>query len=82
MDDYATVGGKWARTHPAEGTVGSVFSDPGTILASHDARAHHDVDPPRPVPPQIDENYPLEALTPGVESILRHQGRSEIIVLE
>jgi hypothetical protein len=30
MDDFATVGGKWARTNPTEGRVGSVFSDTGS----------------------------------------------------
>jgi hypothetical protein len=34
MDDYATVGGKWARANPTEGRVGSAFSDPGTLTAS------------------------------------------------
>lgn len=31
LDDYATVGGKWARAHPSQGRVGSAFSDPGTV---------------------------------------------------
>lgn len=35
MDDYATVGGKWQRSDPANGRVGSVFSDPGTVAASY-----------------------------------------------
>ncbi len=29
LDDYAGVGGKWQRSDPAHGRVGSVFSDPG-----------------------------------------------------
>lgn len=39
LDDYATVGGKWARTNPTDGRVGSAFSDPnistvsGTVVA-------------------------------------------------
>lgn len=28
LDDYATVGGKWQRSDPTYGRVGSVFSDP------------------------------------------------------
>lgn len=30
LDDYATVGGKWQRHDPANGRVGSIFSDPGS----------------------------------------------------
>jgi hypothetical protein len=33
LDDYATVGGKWQRTNPTSGRVGSIFSDAGTTLA-------------------------------------------------
>ncbi len=48
MDDYATVGGKWARANPTDGTVGSAFSDPGVMHASHDAVIDSDFafDPP------------------------------------
>lgn len=31
LEDYATVGGKWARTNPTDGRVGSAFSDSGNI---------------------------------------------------
>ena len=34
LDDYAAVGGKWQRTDPASGRVGSVFSDPGTSVST------------------------------------------------
>lgn len=34
LDDYATVGGKWQRSDPAQGRVGSIFSDPGTTIAA------------------------------------------------
>lgn len=34
LDDYATVGGKWSRSNPTEGRVGSAFSDPGVVTAS------------------------------------------------
>ena len=34
IDDYATVGGKWQRSDPTQGRVGSVFSDPGTTIAA------------------------------------------------
>ncbi len=27
IDDYATIGGKWQRTNPTDGRVGSPFSD-------------------------------------------------------
>ncbi len=37
LDDYATVGGKWQRSDPVQGRVGSIFSDAGaTVAASHD----------------------------------------------
>ena len=34
LDDYATVGGKWQRSDPAYGRVGSIFSDPGSTQHS------------------------------------------------
>lgn len=30
--DYAGVGGKWQRTDPENGRVGSVFSDPNSVV--------------------------------------------------
>ncbi|MEZ6136846.1 MAG: hypothetical protein R3C53_18275 [Pirellulaceae bacterium] len=33
IDDYATVGGKWARANPVEGRVGSTLSDSGTAYS-------------------------------------------------
>lgn len=32
LDDYATVGGKWQRSDPTYGRVGSVFSDPNSTV--------------------------------------------------
>ena len=32
LDDYAGVGGKWQRSDPAYGRVGSIFSDPGSAV--------------------------------------------------
>ena len=32
MDDYATVGGKWQRSDPTAGRVGSSFSDPNSTV--------------------------------------------------
>jgi hypothetical protein len=34
LDDYAAVGGKWQRSDPTYGRVGSIFSDPGTGLVT------------------------------------------------
>jgi hypothetical protein len=34
LNDYAGVGGKWQRTDPENGRVGSVFSDPGSVIVS------------------------------------------------
>lgn len=44
LDDYATVGGKWARSNPTQGRVGSVFSDPGVLPASAEVTAYPDMD--------------------------------------
>ena len=33
VDDYATVGGKWQRSNPTHGRVGSIFSDAGTTIS-------------------------------------------------
>lgn len=33
LDDYATVGGKWQRSDPTQGRVGSIFSDPGSSIS-------------------------------------------------
>ncbi len=38
MDDYATIGGKWQRTDPVEGRVGSPFSD-SSVMFGHAAVA-------------------------------------------
>ncbi len=35
LDDYATVGGKWQRTDPTSGRVGSPFSDPNYMAVAH-----------------------------------------------
>lgn len=40
LDDYATVGGKWQRTDPSCGRVGSIFSDPGSTV--HDISMNGD----------------------------------------
>ena len=42
MDDYATIGGKWQRSHPSEGIVGSRFSDPGVVHASTESMAYRE----------------------------------------
>ncbi len=34
LDDYATVGGKWQRSNPTCGRVGSVFSDAGETISA------------------------------------------------
>ena len=34
IDDYATVGGKWNRSDPSHGRVGSIFSDQGYVAGS------------------------------------------------
>lgn len=33
LHDYAGVGGKWQRTDPVQGRVGSLLSDAGEVLA-------------------------------------------------
>ena len=32
--DYAGVGGKWQRTDPENGRVGSIFSDPNSVVGA------------------------------------------------
>ena len=32
--DYAGVGGKWQRTDPENGRVGSIFSDPNSLVGA------------------------------------------------
>ena len=34
LDDYATVGGKWQRSDPANGRVGSIFSGAGATISA------------------------------------------------
>ena len=34
LNDYAGVGGKWQRSDPENGRVGSVFSDPGSVVVA------------------------------------------------
>lgn len=36
LDDYATVGGKWERTNPTSGRVGSILSDHGASVVAHE----------------------------------------------
>lgn len=40
LDDYATVGGKWQRSDPTQGRVGSIFSDPGSTVAAGTVGQH------------------------------------------
>lgn len=40
VDDYATVGGKWQRSDPTQGRVGSIFSDPGSSSAAGSPPMH------------------------------------------
>lgn len=40
LDDYATVGGKWQRSDPTQGRVGSIFSDPGSSIAAGGTGQH------------------------------------------
>lgn len=47
LDDYATVGGKWQRTNPTSGRVGSPFSDPNYMAvggAEHETIYHEGLD--------------------------------------
>jgi hypothetical protein len=37
MNDYAGVGGKWQRSDPEHGRVGSVFSDPASVVSTSHA---------------------------------------------
>ena len=58
--DYAGVGGKWQRTDPENGRVGSIFSDPNSVVgASTQSTAVTDSD-----------TYDYEEVMPSGESIL------------
>ncbi|GIW99366.1 MAG: hypothetical protein KatS3mg111_2699 [Pirellulaceae bacterium] len=61
LDDYATVGGKWERTDPVEGRVGSIFSDPAAAEAFADkTQSTEEVKrTPRPTVPPA-ENAPAQ----------------------
>ena len=68
MDDYATIGGKWARSNPTDGRVGSPFSDPGVAsLAnySEDAEATYYDGGIEVVEPYSMQNSEYEADVPG-----------------
>ena len=58
--DYAGVGGKWQRTDPENGRVGSIFSDPNSVVGASSQS---------PVVTESD-TYEFEDVTPGDESIL------------
>lgn len=42
LEDYATVGGKWQRSDPTTGRVGSILSDPGSTVASGQPSAYYE----------------------------------------
>lgn len=49
LDDYAAVGGKWERTNPTQGRVGSILSDHGvtannTIIEGTDDGVYYEYD--------------------------------------
>ncbi len=53
LDDYATVGGKWQRSDPTRGRVGSTLSDAGsttTTVSGTSGGAYY--------APQIGDSYP------------------------
>ncbi len=59
--DYAGVGGKWQRSDPENGRVGSIFSDPNSVVAaSHGSASHHPAEAASPI-----EIYP-EALDQSI----------------
>lgn len=62
--DYAGVGGKWQRTDPENGRVGSIFSDPNSVVGvSAQSSVATDA-----------ESYDYEEIEPSVES-----GRESIL---
>ena len=60
--DYAGVGGKWQRTDPENGRVGSVFSDPNSVVAGRTESAEV----------SGSDTYDYEEVMPSGESILEH----------
>ncbi len=58
--DYAGVGGKWQRSDPENGRVGSIFSDPNSVVAASHNTSHHPAEVASPI-----EIYP-EALDQSI----------------
>jgi hypothetical protein len=58
--DYAGVGGKWQRMDPENGRVGSIFSDPNSVVGAS-AQSAELTD---------DETYEYEEVAPSSDSIL------------
>jgi hypothetical protein len=60
--DYAGVGGKWQRTDPENGRVGSIFSDPNSVVGASSQSSSAEV---------IDgETYEYEEVVPSDDSIM------------
>ena len=63
--DYAGVGGKWQRTDPENGRVGSIFSDPNSVVGasaqSSSANSAEVID---------GETYEYEEVVPSDDSIM------------
>jgi len=81
MDDYATVGGKWARSHPSEGVIGSAFSDPSSTQIfrdeGHIVLPQESLSYGHPLPLEMQESEPS-----GADSTYFEDDSSSIIVLE
>lgn len=81
LDDYATVGGKWSRSHPSEGVVGSAFSDPGVVQAGGEmVISQEDFSEANQTEHFVPE--PLDAWPSDAESVLQGEGDMGIIILE
>lgn len=62
--DYPYIGGKWVRTNPSSGRVGSAFDEAGAPVAAVPLQAGD------PTPAQAGELPP--PATPGARSVIPH----------
>ncbi len=85
LDDYATVGGKWQRSDPVAGRVGSIFSDPGTTIGDSVAETANGHDPEESYPPADGEevfyDYGPEIETYEGQAISAPQYEDDAIIL-
>ena len=64
--DYAGVGGKWQRTDPENGRVGSIFSDPNSVVGASAQVTN-------------EEPYEYEEVVPREDSVLEPASTESVV---